>query len=465
MEDSVDLWILNNTIDDNKLIKYVSDTPHNVSYLLDLNKNKYTLIEKVIYDIAMFHFKRLNIHNTENHYVEFWCKSVFDTQLDIDCHQYTKHTEDFIYPTLSCVTYLNDVSNSPTILTNINHDSYKYKMFNEQTEIILSFPKLNKHISFDGNLYSNATAFDTQDTCNRYTISINIWDVRPKSIHYYDDIISDSNLDANSSYMANNSIIYINPDNMPIDNIKVCDSVINYKLFNDILYTNNPRAFHKFTKLIKQYHTDHNGDINTIKFVFDNSIKEFELETKHRTKYGNIIDDIKQIKNFNTCNLIIHNRFLQRFTFPNIYTNDMCAYIIKESNNYNRCFSYMPIDNITSIFGLIIESSNTILRKIKTAYGIHNDINVNIIDLFIEKQIPKGDNVDKSIVDKSHILFSILLNSRNEFEGGGRYFEDGITTNMERGDILIHCSNIKYRELPITKGQRYLLTGVTNIIL
>ena len=450
----------------------------------------------------MFHFKRLNIHNTENYYVEFWCKSVFDTKLDIDCHQYTKHTEDFIYPTLSCVTYLNDVSNSPTILTNINHDSYKYKMFNKQTEIILSFPKLNKHISFDGNLYSNATAFDTQDVFNRYTISINIWDVRPKSIHYYDDIISDYNVDTNSSYMANNSTIYINPDNMPIDNIKVCDSIINYRLFNDILYTNNLKTFHKFTKLIKQYHADHNGDINTIRFVLDNSIKEFELETKHRAKYGDIVDDIKQIKSFNTCNRIIHNRFLQRFTFSNIYTNDMCAYIIKQSNDYKRIFSYMPIDNITSIFGLIIESCNTILHKIKTAYGIHNnDIKINIVDLFIEKQKPNGDkpydydNIDKSIEDKSiedksiednsiednsiedksiednsiedksHILFSILLNSRNEFEGGGRYFEDGITTNMECGDILIHSSNIKYRELPITKGQRYLLTGVTNIIL
>lgn len=48
MKDSIDSWILNNTIDDNKVIKSISDIPNNVSYLLNLNKNKYTLIEKVI---------------------------------------------------------------------------------------------------------------------------------------------------------------------------------------------------------------------------------------------------------------------------------------------------------------------------------------------------------------------------------------------------------------------------------
>ena len=83
--------------------------------LLDLTRSRYTLIEKYVYDIAMFHFARMNIHDIENHAIEFWCKSKFHTHtLHVDCDESLKQKGVYVYPILSCVTYLNDVSCSPT---------------------------------------------------------------------------------------------------------------------------------------------------------------------------------------------------------------------------------------------------------------------------------------------------------------------------------------------------------------
>ena len=65
--------------------------------------------------------------------------------------------------------------------------------------------------------------------------------------------------------------------------------------------------------------------------------------------------------------------------------------------------------------------------------------------------------------DGSFLSFNILLSDTNDFNGGGTYFDDGLTTHLEQGDILIHSSRIRHAGLPITKGTRYLLVGFINI--
>ena len=44
-----------------------------MTYLLKPDLEKYSFIEKIVYDIAMFHFKRLGIeYNKDDHLIEFW---------------------------------------------------------------------------------------------------------------------------------------------------------------------------------------------------------------------------------------------------------------------------------------------------------------------------------------------------------------------------------------------------------
>ena len=172
----IDIWeIIFNT---DTIINEIDNNNFLPTKLLNLNKIKYSLFEKFIYDTACFHFKRLNIEMNENYYVEFWCKNKFETQdLHLDCDESEKKQKyNYIYPLLSCVTYFND-NESPTVITNINLDNYKYKEFENQTEIFFSFPKSNKQITFNGKYYHGACNLnEIQEEKKRYIIAINLWD-------------------------------------------------------------------------------------------------------------------------------------------------------------------------------------------------------------------------------------------------------------------------------------------------
>jgi predicted 2-oxoglutarate/Fe(II)-dependent dioxygenase YbiX len=67
--------------------------------------------------------------------------------------------------------------------------------------------------------------------------------------------------------------------------------------------------------------------------------------------------------------------------------------------------------------------------------------------------------------DGSFLSFNILLSDTSDFDGGGTYFEDGLTAHLEQGDILIHSSRVKHSGLPIVKGTRYLLVGFLDIVI
>ena len=125
----------------------------------------------------------------------------------------------------------------------------------------------------------------------------------------------------------------------------------------------------------------------------------------------------------------------------------------------------MPVERIASIFGLILETLHTIVKKVKKSYGLKDDMVVNIHDLFIVKYKDNEQNYLDMHCDGSFLSFNILLSDTADFEGGGTYFDDGLTAYLEQGDILIHTSRIKHAGLPITKGTRYLLVGFLNIDL
>jgi hypothetical protein len=61
--------------------------------------------------------------------------------------------------------------------------------------------------------------------------------------------------------------------------------------------------------------------------------------------------------------------------------------------------------------------------------------------------------------DGSFLYTNILLSDPNYFEGGGTYFNNRTTTNLEEGDLLVHSG------LKITKGTRYILVAFVSIIV
>lgn len=469
---------------DQKIRQYIDTTFNDKdTMLLDLTKSSYSLVEKYVYDIAMFHFARLNICDVENHFIEFWCKSKFDSHtLHLDCDEKLKKTKgEYEHPILSCVTYLNDVPSSPTIITNVDLECYKYKEFEEQTEIVLSLPVSNKQITFDGHFYHGSTTLSDVDVDvdvdERYIIAINLWNKKPIDVEYY-GLTEHGTTDRNNNdvtFQSDVNMIAISASASNICDVNVSNDLINYNLFNDILYNKKKGACHVFNKLIQKWIADNNVEnITTFKFVLDNSIKENEKQVELKNKYGDIMDDFKAIMD-KTIDLK-YNRFLQRFTFPNLYSSDVCNYIVGECERYasktggwtvDRHIAYpttdLPVDKIPSIFGLILETLKTITNQVSASYGLDDTMVINVKDLFVVKYSDDAQNRLEMHCDESFLSFSILLNDTNEFEGGGTYFDDGLTCFLNKGEMLLHSSQIKYSGLPVTKGKRYLLVGFLDI--
>jgi predicted 2-oxoglutarate/Fe(II)-dependent dioxygenase YbiX len=90
---------------------------------------------------------------------------------------------------------------------------------------------------------------------------------------------------------------------------------------------------------------------------------------------------------------------------------------------------------------------------------------LNVKDLFVVKYKENAQNYLDMHQDGSFLSFNILLSDPIEFEGGGTYFDDGLTAHLEQGDILIHSSRVKHSGLPIVKGTRYLLVGFLDIFI
>ena len=165
------------------------------SYLLNTQKEKFNLLEKIIYELAMYQFKQLNIiYDPEKHWIEYWTKKEIITKEIIhDFHSDKDEKNYFTYnllinPLLSTVTYLTD-SEFPTIITNVDENKNFLKTTNKK--VLLSFPQKLKHISFNGkylhgvcNIKSNIKFENRLENSPRLTIMFNIWDHKPMSLEF-----------------------------------------------------------------------------------------------------------------------------------------------------------------------------------------------------------------------------------------------------------------------------------------
>lgn len=489
---NIQVWNLNETIYTEDLLKEI-DTNLKESKLLDFNKQKYSILEKYVYDIALFHLKRLQIiHETdanmnniiEKYYIEFWTKKKYDTSLlHVDCDEYLKNKQlEYNYPLLSSVTYLNDCK-FPTLITNIDMERYMYKEFEKDLSLFFSFPKKNKQITFDGKYFHGSAVIDDElnplDTSNkdRFIIAINLWDKKPINVGYYQhsSYISNFTKDENDKLINIDSVELQEETNLL--SIGVDKDIMNYKLFNNLLYKREKHLFKIFKDMIvDNSESESENKITNYKIFLDETIEVKKLESQLKTKYGYIVEDAKELMDDNAP--IKYNRFLQRFVYHKIYCPNVCTWIINECEKYakenggwtkKRHSAYpttdLPVESVKPIAGFIFESLKVIGDKIKKSYGLNEEIILDFKDLFVVKYQHDDQNFLEIHKDGSFISFNILLSDVTDFEGGGTYFDDGLIMKGEQGDLIIHSSRIKHSGLPITKGIRYLLVGFLNINL
>jgi len=193
-ETNSDINILSWNLDINKLYynnlqKYILENKiDNKTIILNINKPSFSIVEKIIIELASFHLKRLGYEIDFNKYkIEYWWKNdnksyngiihkIHSDKDEVLMHKYNI----LMIPLLSTVTYIND-SLFPTVVTSTHENKMKDEsLFNLNNGIVLSFPKKMKHICFNGrnlhgvgdifNLSINNNIFD-----NRQTLMFNIW--------------------------------------------------------------------------------------------------------------------------------------------------------------------------------------------------------------------------------------------------------------------------------------------------
>ena len=489
--ENINIWKLSEQPYMDELIKEINNNLHNETCLLDMNKSKYSVLEKYVHDIATFHLKRLHKEcetdcdiNNKTYFVEFWVKDKYQTSaLHVDCDEaLKKELLEYNYPLLSSVTYLND-SNIPTVITNIDMDRYMYKEFEKNLSLFFSFPKKGKQITFDGKYYHGSAFLEDDNNIDvvknedRYIIAVNLWDKKPTNVEYYNYINFEYDEQSSNVILNKKNIFFLEEktleENVNLSTIDLDKDVMNYKLFENILYKHEENVFTEFSSILKYNEKDENH-IHNYKVFLDETIEQKKLESQLKTKYGNILEDMEELTN--ETKTIKYNRFLQRFIYPKIYCPNVCSWIINECEKYaqqnggwtkKRHQSYpttdLPVENVTAVSGFVFESLKIITEKIKKSYGLNNDITLDYRDLFIVKYKHDDQNFLEIHKDGSFLSFNILLSQTTDFEGGGTYFDDGLIMNGEQGDLIIHSSRIDHSGLPITKGTRYLLVGFVNI--
>lgn len=207
----------------------------NNTFLLNSDKNNFNMLEKFVYEMAIFHFKRMKIeYDPNNHWIEFWTKKEIITKPIIHNLHCDKDEKNFfnnnilITPLLSTVTYLTDAF-YPTIITNISEKKENFNLTHKKT-ILLSLPKKMKHISFDckylhgvTNMFYNIPDDMILEKNPRLTIMFNLWDKKPLNIEYYNSIENNFyhknyNLVKNIT-INNDNILNLTTEQSNIDNI------------------------------------------------------------------------------------------------------------------------------------------------------------------------------------------------------------------------------------------------------
>jgi hypothetical protein len=453
------------------------------SFLLNTNKSHFNVIEKLIYDLAIFHFERLQIpFDTNIHHIEFWLiKTVKIPNFHMDCDESEKQiNKKYIFPICSSITYFND-NQIPTCITNISETNCKYKEIPIENQIILSFPKKNKHICFDGSKYHGiGNIFEEDVDAPRNILAINLWDRKPTNVKYYS-----SN---DTTIYSKQNLFELKEDNN-ICELLLDTKQINFDFYEDILYKRTNAPFLKL-KDIFVYENEKIKDLDNTtipktnifekynSFIISTNVKPlFNKKEYNRIKmtHGEIIDEIYPI--LLQQDILTTNRFYQRYVIDRFYTPDICEWIVSEAEQYaannggwttSRHMNYpttdIPAKNIPFLFNFVLISIKRIFEHVKTNYKTNN-INFDINDIFIVKYNENIQNKLSLHKDGSFISFNVMLNDKSEYEGGGTFFKcDKKTFMLEKGDLLIHSGQLEHSGIEITKGTRYLLVFFVNLV-
>lgn len=405
--------------------------------------------------IATFNISKIN-KNLDDFIIEFY----FGTPLDCKTNFMKNKT---MFPSLSSITLLDNFKSQSTenkdcldsyFFTDINFESYKYKKYRKQEKgkkVVMTQINKNMHI-----IYNSQCANIFIGKKSPLVLFVNLWD-------------------KNACFSEKNELISIFDVKLSIDNLQITEVTkqqielnnnLSNEFYENILYKNNMDSI----KFLLMVFKEHNSEIIEFTDIYDISIEETK---KLKNKYGDVINDVLDVNK----SYIKHNRFYQRFIKEKLLSNEICNWILNETEIFVNKYGW-DIDNfknyptldlklykLTKIHDYFLNYELAkIMKYIEKSYCLPSETRFDITDLTILKYSNELQNYLDSHVDSSFITFNIALNNITEYDGGGTYFDDGLTVKIDKGDMLIHCGKVVHRGLTINKGVRYILVGFINIV-
>jgi hypothetical protein len=220
--------------------------------------------------------------------------------------------------------------------------------------------------------------------------------------------------------------------------------------------------------------------------IFSNNTN---MVIKNKTSKENVITELIQYSD--TAPMFLNKKTSIPHMINNFLPSAFCDYIVKcaedkasenlidkkfiSSNGWTsqRHNNYPTLDfAVTDINEISYLTSNYVIQNIFPIYEEKYAINkhlLEIVDLFVVKYEFNNQNKLSSHRDGSLLSFSILLNNKEDFDGGGTmiYLNDienkGTLYEHNKGDLLIHPGKILHAGNEITKGVRYLLVGFIKL--
>ena len=418
---------------------YFMPRDEGMTYLLKPDLDKYSVIEKFVYETAIFHFKQLGIeYNKDEHFIEFCFKNNYISTCDVD-------TDEENRPILTCITYLS-ASNIPTFITDINYNDNINEYYSEKNKINLSFPKYLKQITFNGGKYYHGTCkvFENETSSELKILSIILWNKKKVKVPYYDSKIFeyglyskqrikmiDSYIDKNIK-LTNIHKIHCPKGEFFINKNKNDEYIINKSFFKDLINLENGKhnyLFYRFSNILNENNFENYELIelsNKIELNSDAGIKMTEKNVESCVKNM----EQNTVKN----DIFTKQRMIEKSFFDSV----ACHWIINSTEKYimkhkqGESLSKINIDSLKNIQPFVVFSLENLFKtKIVTFYNLNNkNQTFTIKNIHVIKFDTNNRRLNEEIVD---LTIKILLNDNLNID-----FKDGIKMNLNKGDFITH---------------------------
>lgn len=178
-------------------------------------------------------------------------------------------------------------------------------------------------------------------------------------------------------------------------------------------------------------------------------------------------------------NLEPHESMREPIVFLNIWTVEETRLICKEVNRVaaergwckERHTSFqttdMPCYQVAAIYSWVRSTlADRLFPQIAKRVNLLKTQQLLFRDLFFVKyEARRGERSDLALHrDGSVLSFNVLLNSADDFTGGGTYF-DALqrTVHVTQGNAVVHSGKVLHGGAPVLTGLRQILVGFLDI--